>query len=86
MCMSNAGVDRRLLEYVSQRVIELSRQPFLRQGAVDFDNEFAVSVHDAVVRVEIAKMIVANPRSAIRYAHMGYVPNDWNGKIVGFIE
>lgn len=78
MFMLNAGVA----DYVSPRIIELSRQTFLRDGAMDFDNAYAVAVFDAKTRVGLAEMIIANPGNSVRFGNMGYVPyKDGNGTI-----
>lgn len=68
------GKDAHLLQYVSQRILDLSKQPFIRRGAVDLDNGYLVSVFDARTRVGLAEKIIANPGKKVNFGNMGYVP------------
>lgn len=48
---------------LSERVIELAKQPFLRQGGVDFDVPYALAVWDARDDVALAALAINNPQA-----------------------
>jgi len=64
----------------SERIQTLAQQPFIRPGAVDFDNAYAVAIYDAHARVCLDRMIAAEPHKkhvfpyGNNFALMGYVP------------
>lgn len=78
--------DEQLLAHgISNRVIELSRQPFMRPGGIDFDIRYALSVMDASEEVSLAALSINNPDKPVHFppcedvrdARMGFVPNTW---------
>ena len=65
----------------SERILTLAQQPFIRPGAVDFDNAYAVAIYDAHAHVCLDRMIAADPHKkhvfpygSNDFALMGYVP------------
>jgi len=65
---------------VTERIFELSQQPFIRPGATNFDNRYACAVWDASVRVDLARRAIARPddRSVCVY--------DQNWPIMGLVR
>lgn len=64
---------------IAQRIIDLSRQPFMRTGGVDFDIPYAMAIWDASDTVSLAALAINNPGKAVRFppcgrAYMGFVP------------
>jgi hypothetical protein len=54
--------DAQLLAYgLSQRIIDLAKQPFIRPGARDFDIPYALAVWDAKDQVSLAALAINNP-------------------------
>lgn len=73
--------DPAMADYgVSERIFELSLQPFIRPGAPNFDHSYACAVWDASARVDLAKRAIARPadRSVCVY--------DQNWPIMGFVR
>jgi hypothetical protein len=70
--------DEDLLRFVNQRVLTLSRQPFLRDGGIDFDIRYALAVWDAKDCVSLAALAVNNPGVPVHFPphapYMGLVP------------
>lgn len=70
--------DEQLLEYgISQRIITLSKQWWMRDGQVDFDIPYALSIWDAKDTVSLAALAINNPNENVRFpphaAYMGLV-------------
>jgi len=78
MNVAYAASDEDLLRFVSPRVLELARKPFLREGGVDFDIRYALAVWDAKDAVSLAALAVNNPGVPVCFPphapYMGLVP------------
>jgi hypothetical protein len=67
--------DDQLKEFgVSQRVIDLSRQPYLRPGAVNLDVPYMNSIIEAQIRIEFAQMCLKWPDQDHEYFEWRYTP------------
>lgn len=64
---------------MSDRWDEMAKRPFLRPGGENFDCAYALEICEANDRVELRKLIEANPGKAVVYDgfwQWGFVPND----------
>jgi hypothetical protein len=65
--------EAQLLGYgLSQRIIDLAKQPFIRSGARDFDVQYALSVWNAKDEVSLAALAINNPNEK----SIGFPPHD----------
>jgi hypothetical protein len=73
------ATDEALLRFVSPRVLEMAKQPFLRPGGFDLDIPYAMAVWDAKDRVSLAALVINNPGMPVHFPphapYMGFVPN-----------